>query len=36
MSGRMITAMATNANQTSPWKNPTTALIPSLGTTSQK
>ena len=36
MSGRMITVMATNAIQTRPWKNPTTALIPSFGTTSQK
>src|SRR3954454_18908127 len=36
MSGRMMTVMATNAIQTRPWKKPTTAFIPVLGTTSQK
>jgi hypothetical protein len=36
MSGRMMTAMATNVIHTRPWKNPTTALSASLGAISQK
>ncbi len=31
-----MTVIATNAIHTSPWKNPTTALIASLGATTQK
>jgi hypothetical protein len=36
MSGRMITVMATKDIHTRPWKKPITALIASLGATTQK